>query len=194
MTATVFFMTAAAALPAQTTLTFDSIPATVEEFIILRDTMGTTPEGGAVLTVIAMLRFADDPVAGMTFFTVMLVNDGSQHRGTAKGGYKGLEPSAGNQMMINKLADAPWLARSYVTGATPENGYALPAAPWTITIMRRADSDQPDGSVKLFVVSSGADTPRPIRLKKNDKGIWKIAEFSSLFVGVKNPAKAGDDL
>ncbi|WP_167882958.1 DUF6935 domain-containing protein [Leptospira barantonii] len=43
---------------------------------------------------------------------------------------------------------------------------------------------------------SGADTPRPVTLKKNAKGVWKAREFSSLLVGIKKPASKNpaDDL
>jgi hypothetical protein len=37
--------------------------------------------------------------------------------------------------------------------------------------------------VRLYVACSGGNLPRPLGLRKNDKGIWKITSLSSLFVG-----------
>lgn len=171
-----------------------AVPENVEAFIPVRDLVGKTPEGSAALVVTAMIKYTEDPVEGMKLFTVLLVNDGSQHRKISRGGYKGLEPSASNLFLIGKLDTAPWIARSLVAGTVYSNGYALPEAPRMVRIIRRSDAIQPDGSVKLYLVCSGSDTPRPLRLKANDKGVWKVAEFSSLFVDVKKPIKPSDDL
>lgn len=50
-----------------------------------------------------------------------------------------------------------------------------------------------DGLVKLFLYSSGADSPRPIQLSRNDKGLWKAYSWSSLESGVRPPAGNGTD-
>jgi hypothetical protein len=56
-------------------------------------------------------------------------------------------------------------------------------------------SDIDANTVKVFVKCTGADSPRPITLVKNDKGIWKAKEFSSLLVGIKAPpSNVKDDL
>ncbi len=42
---------------------------------------------------------------------------------------------------------------------------------------------------------TGAATPRPVTLKRNDRGVWKAYEWSSLLVGVRPPVlKIEDDL
>jgi len=43
------------------------------------------------------------------------------------------------------------------------------------------------GQYKVSVTCSGAELPRPVTLKKNDKGLWKASEWSSLLVGVIPP-------
>lgn len=42
------------ALPPVSDIAFDSVPATPEEFIALRDRIATTPAGGAAMLVLAM--------------------------------------------------------------------------------------------------------------------------------------------
>ena len=46
---------------------------------------------------------------------------------------------------------------------------------------------------KVFVWSSGADSPRPLTLIKNNRGLWKATNWSSLTVGIRPPAAPLDD-
>ena len=50
-----------------------------------------------------------------------------------------------------------------------------------------------DERAKLFVFSSGADSPRPVTVKKNNRGLWKATSYSSLDVGVRPPIVIVDD-
>jgi hypothetical protein len=55
--------------------------------------------------------------------------------------------------------------------------------------------DPETGTFKVFITSSGASSPRPVTVKRNDKGIWKAYEWSTLIVGVEPPAgNVSDDL
>ncbi|WP_425529134.1 DUF6935 domain-containing protein [Leptospira yasudae] len=49
---------------------------------------------------------------------------------------------------------------------------------------------------KLFFPSSGADSERPVTLRRNAKRVWKAREFSNLLAGIKKPVTkvAADDL
>lgn len=96
---------------------------------------------------------------------------------------------------IRRLLANPHIARSYV-GASHTDGYA-----WNHTLAVTFDTQQklqgvdyPEpGRAKLFVASGGADSPRPVELRKNASGQWKVTGWSSLQVGVrKPPAVAGD--
>ena len=78
--------------------------------------------------------------------------------------------------------------------ALPEDGYALPAGALSVRVKQQANSVQGDRA-KVFVFSSGADSPRPVSLAMNDKGLWKATEWSSLEVGVRAPGpRPTDDL
>ncbi len=58
-----------------------------------------------------------------------------------------------------------------------------------------ANGNRETGQYKVFVACSGAELPRPVTLKKNDQGLWKASEWSSLLVGVMPPMTTpGDDL
>ena len=166
----------------------EAVPKTVDDFVKLRDTIATTPEGGAVCFIIAMIKYTEDKNAGMQFFTAILVNDNTLLRKTKEGGYKGMEPGSSAQFLIKQLDYSPWISFSYLLGTSPENCYTVDGPPFTIQLSRNAYSESQNGSIKVFVSCSGADTPRPVTLKPNNNGIWKVSEFSSLVTDIRKPA------
>lgn len=173
------------------TIELPGLPGTVEELVALRDRVATTPEGGAAVLVLALLAYAQDPALGTKFLTVAIE---ARQLGDGPDGYKGKQP--GRMVLQNardRIGRAPHIARSYVQGTSPANGYALPSTPWRIA-GREQPGDVRGDKGKTFVRSSGADTPRPVHLVKNDKGLWKASNWSSLEVGVRAPAAPADDI
>ena len=54
----------------------------------------------------------------------------------------------------------------------------------SVEVVREAGKDS--NGHKFFVYSSGADTPRPVHLKKSNKtDLWYVNAYSSLYVDVK---------
>ena len=69
---------------------------------------------------------------------------------------------------------------SYFEGATPENGY-VPTVPYTIKVTETPYSYPQDNYATMYVTSSGADSPRAIRLrKKPSTGQWFLIEIQCL--------------
>ncbi len=79
------------------------------------------------------------------------------------------------------------IARSYVQGAVPENGYTLPAAPWSIRFTRDSRFDLGNNEYRVKVYTSGQPSSRPITLRRDESGHYRINEASTLFVGVAAP-------
>lgn len=177
-------------------LQLPSMPQTIDQFLALRAEQGSKAEGAAALFCVALLRYSEDQAAGLPMLVSILVNDGSLlQTAAANKGYRGFDLTRNTYFLIDRVLDAPWIARSYVRGTSPDAAYALPAGPLRFSISTYPYSDISADDIKLFVASSGADSPRPLRLKRNSAGLWKVAEFSSLVVGVRAPAAAdGDDL
>ena len=50
-----------------------------------------------------------------------------------------------------------------------------------------------EDTAKMFVWSTGADSPRPVHLVKNNRGVWKAKNWNSLSVGVRAPVQVVDD-
>jgi hypothetical protein len=165
----------------------DSIPSSIDEFVQMRDSKANTPEGGAVLTLISLLKMKESEEEGLKFLTVILSQDN-----VGKGKiYKGFSPSEGIMYHINRLKRQEhnvweYMPFAYLEGANPDNDYKV-SMPYTVTVSRNKYSgDESSGTVKVFINCYGVK-PRPITMKRNDKGIWKAKELSSLFVGVQLP-------
>jgi hypothetical protein len=177
------------------TITINQIPDSIEAFTQMRNSIATTAEGGAAMLVTAMLKYIEKQDLGLQFFTLTL-DKGNLSQVTGGVHVKGYAPSSSIQYHIKRLGSLPYLPASYVAGTSPEQGYRLPSPPYKINIFRNKNSVlQEDKLIKVFVECSGADSSRPVTLKKNDKGIWKASECSSLFVGIRKPAEEEvDDL
>jgi hypothetical protein len=110
-------------------------------------------------------------------------------------GYKGRQlTNAALARIRTQIVGREYLPRSYVSGTEPANGYSVGSPPYEVQCVRNPHSGDPaSGRCKVFVVSSGADSPRPVTLAVNDSGIWKAIEWSSLLVGVRSPIQGTHD-
>lgn len=159
-------------------------PGDIDTFLAVRDRLSSSPHGGAALFALAMWLYIDERPLGLRALTAAL---DASHLVDGPDGLSGKQPSG---LVLRNLRDRvepkPFLARSYFEGATPANGYQLP--PGLVVRIREQRGDVGPAEARVFVFSSGADTPRPMRLVKSPKGHWKAREWSSLEVGVRPPA------
>jgi len=174
----------------ETTVTLDAMPRTVEEFKAMRDRLATTPFGGAAMFAVALNVYSEDPKAGIPLLTLALdasmLSDGNE-------GVSGKQPTHLRDFR-DRNGQKPWVAKSMIQGTSPEGGYALPAFPLTLKF-KEQPGDVKETDAKVFVYTTGADSPKPMRLKKNDKGLWKAAEWSSFQGNCRPPVvKQSDDL
>lgn len=165
-------------------------PSAMEELVALRDRIATKPEGGAVVFILAMRMYGENPELGLQAFTLALDMDE-----LASGDvYKGFQPKRIWDEKWEQIRKFPFLGNIYVKGTKAEDSYAPPPGPlaFTVTELR----SQYDGTVKAFVATTSGNMPRPVTLRKNDKGLWKVIEASSLFVGPSAlpPVQRKDDL
>jgi hypothetical protein len=118
----------------------------------------------------------------MTFAT-MLLHEDRLRTGKLHDGH---EPGQHYRDMLRIAMRKPYVARSYLLGATPANDYQ-PARPLRVTWQRHSQPQPAPGRIRVMLVSSGADRPRPVTLRQDGDGLWKVDEASSLFVGVRAP-------
>ena len=165
-----------------------SIPDNIEAFLSLRDSLATTPEGGAAIMITALQMHARNKALGMQAITIAM-DSGNLMGGSV---YKGYAPSSAIMYHIKRMESLPYVPFAYVQGANPANGYSV-SAPLRYNFSRNKYSgDEASGEVKVFVATYGVSA-RPVRMKRNDKGIWKAFELSSLFVGVQAPPSGKTD-
>jgi len=170
--------------------TLDSLPANISEFEALRDKLAATPEGGVLVLIVALKMYNENPAEGNKAL-IVAVDQGLLSKSDGKDNYKGyVLGNATISLVKSQLGNYPYVINSYLPGATPENNYTPGALPHKFELTaNKYSGDAAKGQIKLFIRSSGADSPRPVTLKKNSKGIWKAYEFSSIVVGIKKPAK-----
>ncbi len=78
-----------------------------------------------------------------------------------------------------------YLGKAYLSGAEPENNYT-PEIPYKVGVNENPYSYAREGYAKLFVDTKGADSPRPVELRKvNDQ--WFLWNYSSLLSDIRKP-------
>ena len=176
------------------TVTIDKLPTTVEEFLEMRDKISKTPEGGATTMIVALILYSQNPELGISCLTIA-VDKQRLSKTTKNEGYKGYIVSKNDLNLIHsQINRSPYVPNSYIKGTKVDNGYKLPEGKLVFDYSTNAYSgDEKDGEIKLFIPSSGADSARPLRVKKNDAGVWKASEWSSLIVGIRAPKVDDDD-
>lgn len=178
----------------ETLITVPALPATLDEFLAFRDAVAQTPQGGAAVMVVALWLYAQAPDDPLGEQALTIAVDRSRLREDPDG-YKGwgLGPRDRDHV-ARQMRTHPHAPRSYVQGTDPALGYRLPDPPFQIRLSKNPYSGDVDaGPYKVFVACSGADSPRPVTLQRNNRGLWKAVEWSSLTMGVKPPASTMDD-
>ncbi|WP_338769223.1 hypothetical protein WAF17_09405 [Bernardetia sp. ABR2-2B] len=168
------------------------LPQNIDEFLEVRDKISTTPKGGATMFIVACMMYVNSSDNDLAPLTVAVAKSRLQK---SSKGYKGYIPNPSDLRLIkDQLKRYPFLPNSYVLETSPQEGYSLSDKPLKFSFSTNKYSGSEDeGKIKLFVPSSGADSPRPIKVTRNDKGLWKADEWSSLLVGIRTPPKADND-
>ncbi len=169
-------------LPARSAVQIGPVPQTAEAFSQECRRLCRTPQGAAAAMVTVMLACNSDEKTGMTFATILLHPD----RLRAGKLWQGKEPGQHARDMLRIAMAKPHVARSYLLGASPANRYR-PAEPLRVAWETHARPNPGPGRRRVMLISSGADNPRPVTLRKGPEGLWRVDEASSLFVGVRQP-------
>jgi hypothetical protein len=150
----------------------------VAELKARHEEAGKTPEGAfkVWLQAIYLIQDGDDDqgAAGWEMLTFLTLP------------YKespGWEKKPAHSIFVNAVKGDKNIFRSYAEGATPENGYKRDPKSFSIVVTRTEDSDR---GLKMFVKSGGADSPRPIYMKKSSKsGLYYVSDHVNTYVGVR---------
>ncbi|MBR4208417.1 MAG: hypothetical protein IKQ88_07470 [Lachnospiraceae bacterium] len=157
------------------TFTFEKLPENVTELKALPEAAMDTPYKTAALAVAALCRYEAD--------------EGAMHEMLDH--LKGPEPLSNmeKQFLKDRLAGKAYKSFSFFAGAAPENGYT-PDKPYSITVSSNPYSFTTENWATVYVKSGGADSPRPVKLrKKPSTGQWFLNEIQCLS-DIRLPAEA----
>ncbi len=157
------------------TISFDALPASLDELKACPLSDLRLPYGTAALTLAALNRWEEDRGACHAMLNLLR-------------GPRPMSPMD-EQFLRDRLAGKMYVVRSYWAGTSPENGYA-PELPYRVTFFEDPYTWQTPGYCRLNCVSSGADSPRQIMLRKKEStGEWFLWE-NYLLPDIRIPAEA----
>lgn len=148
------------------TFSFSALPMRLDDLKALPEASLDSAFKTTALTVLALCRYETDPSAALEMLDFL---KGPEQVSTYE-----------KQFIAERLKGKGYKARSFLTGATPENSYQ-PTTPYTITVSENPYSFDNENWATLYVTSSGADDPRPIKLrKKPSTGQWFLNDIQCL--------------
>ena len=156
-------------------VTISSIPDNFGEFESLAATLRSSVGGVCALFLCAVALFDKNKDDGTAAMNVL----------------RGPRPMTPYdvQFLRDRLRGKPYLPLAYFAGASPENGYK-PAVPYLLDVLPDPrPQDVEEGYLRVFLKTAGADSPRPIKLRrKASTGEWFLWEYSSILSGIRIPA------
>lgn len=158
------------------TFTFTALPESVEEMRGLLEAAMDTPFQTAALTICALCAFAASQEVGTQLLNFL----------------RGPRPLNGHDISFIKdrlREERSYIPFSYFAGASPENNYT-PTQPYSVTVSSDAHSYDEKDYARLYIACGGADSPRPIKLRKKGNGQWCLWE-QYLLTDIRQP-KAND--
>lgn len=157
------------------TFTFQSLPTSLSELNSLPEMSLDSPYKTAALTLAVLCHFekGENAVYEMLDFL------------------KGPDSLSNNdkQFLKERLSGKYYKPFSFFAGATPTNNYT-PSKPYTITVTSNPYSFPEENWATMHLQSSGADSPRQIKLrKKPSTGQWFLNDIQCLS-DIRIPAEA----
>ena len=160
----------------------NSIPGDFNSYVELELELPATPEGAAARMILALTLYTVDQKAGESALA------GAVHPGQlAPGDGEKRLSKRSLDLIKNQIGGKTYHMHSYFSGTSPDTGYKLTEPPYILEFSTNPHSGRlEDGKIKLFIKSSGADSPRPITLETDASNAWKAAEWSSLLSGMRS--------
>ena len=94
-----------------------------------------------------------------------------------------------SQFLRDRLRGKEYLPLAYFAGATPQNSY-VPTQPYVLNVLAAPrPQDIEPGYLRLCIATPGADSPRPIKLRRKGNGQWFLWE-QYLLTGIRIPTSA----
>lgn len=148
------------------TFTFQSLPTSVVELKALPEASLDTAYKSAALAMAVLANYASSAEETFAMLDVLKGPDSVS--------------MMEKQFIKDRLSGKEYKVLSFFEGANVDNGYT-PTTPYRITVSETPYSFDEENWATLYVKSSGADSPRPIKLrKKPSTGEWFVVEIQCL--------------
>ena len=146
--------------------TFTTLPSNVDELKALPEAKMDTAFKTTALVILALNRYDADPDAAVAMLSFL---KGPEDFNSKEQGF-----------LKDRLAGKGYKARSFLGGAKAENNYT-PNTPYTVSVCEYPYSFDEENWATMYVISGGADNPRPIKLrKKPSTGEWFLNDIQCL--------------
>ena len=152
-------------------------PADFKAYKERYQSVGVSPEGAVRMYFDALYSYIDpdrhDEGAKMLRYSLHEV--------------KNWEKSPAWGTFVSRLKDASYhyIFRSFAAGSSPAGGYAMNPDNYRLVF---AGSRQESDYVLILIKSSGADSPRPIHVRRFEDGLWYVINNHGTYVQVRPPA------
>lgn len=148
------------------TFEFAKAPASLAELQAMDEASLNSPYKTTALAILALLNFEKD--INSMFEMLDFLNGPDDVSAYTK------------QFIKDRLTGKAYKVSSFFKGATPDNGYKY-SEPMTITVSANPYSFDEDNYATMYVKSSGADSERPVKLrKKPSTGQWFVTDIQCL--------------
>ena len=151
-----------------------------QDFKTRYQTEGRTPEGAAHLYFEATFCYMNKNAR----------SEASKMLRYAMHWFTPIEKSHNHATFVERLKDPSWhhTFRSFAEGTSPENNYRMDPANFTLNILsKKKESD----FTRLYLRSTGADSPRNIWMQEHD-GLWYTINNASTYSQVRAPQNQTD--
>lgn len=158
------------------------LPLHLQRFQEVQQSIATTPQGGAAMFILALNVHQQYKQEGIKALVSSATGPAIKSDDGADS-YNGFALLSQEMSLIKvQLQEHPELTRAYYKGATPANNYQPGSSPFSIEFenLQKAGSNRQ----KLFVITAGAASPRPLTVAR-ENGIWKVVEYSSVLLAVQ---------
>lgn len=156
-------------------IAFQSLPKNVEELKALPEASLDTPYKAAALAVLVFVRYGESVEDALQMLEFL-----NGPRDMTK---------YDEQFLRDRLRGKEYVPWSYFVGTTPDNDYTV-QPPYVVRVSDNPYSYQADGYATLYITSSGADSPRPIKLRQKDDK-WFVWE-QMLLADIRKPKRLSD--
>ena len=149
------------------TFTFETLPQTTDELAGLPEAALTDVYAVAALSLLALTRFDANRQESISMLNFLQGPDP-------------MSPMATQQIADRFMDGKFYIVNSFFEGATPANNYT-PSKPYKVKVSSTPYSFDNENWAVLYLHSGGADSPRPVKLrKKPSTGQWFLVEIQYL--------------